>query len=429
MSNLTHPNYFYTNHFEPFVNYTNQDTSNEPESVNNTDNVDSFSNHEAFTNYNEHFINPSDNEDVFVMFYAPWCGHCKNAKPEIQKTLGGIATEYNDYITGNYKKKGKVAVVFVNGDNYPELAKRHDVQGYPTFKMFKGVSDKHSLESNDIMEYDGGRSFSDFEGFLNQDNTEGFTNYTEAFANYDRKVANKDEDVFAMFYAPWCGHCKNAKPEMQKTLGGIATEYDDYLSGNYKKEGNVVVVLVNGDTHPELAKRHDVQGYPTFKMFKGVSDKSSLESSDIMEYDGGRNKEDFEGFLNQDNTEGYTNYNEAFTNYYEKFSNPNEDVFVMFYADWCGHCKTAKPHIQKSLGGIATEYDDYTSGNYRSHNGKSIVLVNADKFPEITRQHGVQGYPTFKYFKSVKGKNLLAHDEVKDYNGHRTSEGFNSFLE
>ena len=36
MSNLSHPNYFYTNHFESFVNYTNQDTSNEPESVNNT---------------------------------------------------------------------------------------------------------------------------------------------------------------------------------------------------------------------------------------------------------------------------------------------------------------------------------------------------------------------------------------------------------
>ena len=32
-------------------------------------------------------------------------------------------------------------------------------------------------------------------------------------SNFDRLVINGDEVWIVEFYAPWCGHCKKAKPE------------------------------------------------------------------------------------------------------------------------------------------------------------------------------------------------------------------------
>jgi len=80
---------------------------------------------------------------------------------------------------------------------------------------------------------------------------------------------------------------------------------------------------------------------------------------------------------------------------------------VMYYADWCGHCKRAKPEIAK-LGATQTI------------SGKTvdIVLVNADK--EQTPSD-VKGYPTIRL---LNPSGVM----VKEYNGPRTTDGFLQFL-
>ena len=65
-------------------------------------------------------------------------------------------------------------------------------------------------------------------------------------------------------------------------------------------------------------------------------------------------------------------------NIYEKYSsvlkeiiNNHSKVFIMFYADWCPHCKTAKPAWDE----IKTQYENKTIINlhfdYLIHNPKS----------------------------------------------------------
>ena len=60
--------------------------------------------------------------DWFVMFYAPWCGHCQRLKP----TWAELANEIGD----------RVNVAKVNADDSTILAERFDIRGYPTLLFF-----------------------------------------------------------------------------------------------------------------------------------------------------------------------------------------------------------------------------------------------------------------------------------------------------
>lgn len=62
-------------------------------------------------------------EDLFVQFYTPWCGYCKELFPiykELEKRVEGIA---------HIKK--------VNCDEERDLCLRNNIEGYPTLIFFK----------------------------------------------------------------------------------------------------------------------------------------------------------------------------------------------------------------------------------------------------------------------------------------------------
>jgi len=84
-------------------------------------------------------------KDVFVEFYAPWCGHCKQLEP-IWEKLGET-----------FKDNDKVVIAKMDMTaNELETVK---VNGFPTIKLFKA-------ETNNAVDYDGGRTLEDFSNFL-----------------------------------------------------------------------------------------------------------------------------------------------------------------------------------------------------------------------------------------------------------------------
>ena len=63
-----------------------------------------------------------------VMFYAPWCGHCKRMKPEFAKAASIL--EEND---------PPVHLVQVDcTEGGKDTCGQFEVKGYPTLKIFRG---------------------------------------------------------------------------------------------------------------------------------------------------------------------------------------------------------------------------------------------------------------------------------------------------
>ena len=95
---------------------------------------------------------------------------------------------------------------------------------------------------------------------------------------------------------------------------------------------------------------------------------------------------------------------------YENGQNASNPAFTMFYAPWCGHCKTTMPEFDE-LSNIHT-------------GGTTIGKVNCDEQPDVGKKHNIQGYPTIKFFPN-------GMDDISsaiDYGGDRTAEAMNSFI-
>jgi len=66
-------------------------------------------------------------DTALVMFYAPWCGHCKRMKPEFEKSAGDLL-----------KNDPPVTLAKVDcTEAGKDTCSRFEVRGYPTLKIFR----------------------------------------------------------------------------------------------------------------------------------------------------------------------------------------------------------------------------------------------------------------------------------------------------
>ena len=65
----------------------------------------------------------NENQNVMVMYGAPWCGNCRLTKPKFKR----MASENED-----------TTFVYVNAEAYPNSRKHADVSNLPTFAAFSG---------------------------------------------------------------------------------------------------------------------------------------------------------------------------------------------------------------------------------------------------------------------------------------------------
>jgi|ERR1712194_682155 len=127
---------------------------------------------------------------MFVVFHAPWCGHCKKMMPAWEE----LAAEQNGQSKG-------CLVARVDATAQRQLAESFQVRGFPTIKM---------VTSEKVYEYDGGRTKADFTKFCT---TDAWKESNSVSLPWKQTMFEKAEQVF-FEYLEKAGQVHNFEPTL-----------------------------------------------------------------------------------------------------------------------------------------------------------------------------------------------------------------------
>jgi len=343
----------------------------------------------------------------FVMFFAPWCGHCKRLAPVWEEMAG----------KHNKDVDSEVTIAKVDCTVATALCSAQDVTGYPTLKFFK-----NGFEKEDGVKYRGNRDAASLEKFIAEKLGNEIPEEKPATPESSEPVVEAGlyilgessfssvvgkGDTFIKFYAPWCGHCQKLAPAWEE------------LAKSFADDKQVKIAKVDCTQHQAVCQEHEVRGYPTLAYFRNGQ---KLET-----YKGARNIADLKDFVNTEKGEAGKAVSEdgkvpepkaaaavaSLNNENFEAETKTGVAFVKFFAPWCGHCKRLAPTWEE----LAKKYSD-NSGVVIGH----VDCTAADNLNRpLCDAQGVNGFPTLNIYK----------DGVKaeEYNGKRDLAELEKFVE
>ncbi|BFZ21065.1 hypothetical protein BsWGS_24104 [Bradybaena similaris] len=350
------------------------------------------------------------NNRNFVMFYAPWCGHCKNIGPTWEE-LGRIY---------NTMENSPVVISKVDCTVYRDLCAVHNIIGFPTLTLFSAGGSRH-------VRYKGRRNLESLKMFLQQksDDTESETaeakDGEESTIKHKEHLAEVDDPkigpviltndnfsdkigagyFFIDFYAPWCGHCKK-----------LAPAWND-LAKTFNPQNKVTIAKVDCTQSATICKEHGITGYPTLLWF--------VNGQKIEKYSGQRTYEALKKYVSDKLSEDAvdrvdeklpasqktTRVVELTDETIESHIASNGLVFVKFVVHWCSHCKQLAPVWEE----LAEAFQDQPV---------SITHLDCTRYSDVCKRYQIKGYPTLKLFS--KGAFL------EDYRGFRKFDSLQKYL-
>ena len=160
-------------------------------------------------------------EYLLVLFYAPWCGHCKKFHPEYEKAATVL-------------RKENLYLAKVDATVEKKLAEKFEIQGFPTVKLFiKGQP----------IEYTGGRKESEVINWMRKKSGPATKDLKTV---EDVEKFQKDNDVVLVYF----GSNKADIEEFTK----VARKNEDFPFG----------IVESGDVIKKFAKAGTVVLYKNF---------------------------------------------------------------------------------------------------------------------------------------------------------------------
>ncbi|XP_037826152.1 protein disulfide-isomerase A5 [Lucilia sericata] len=336
-----------------------------------------------------------DPRPMLIMFYVPWCGFCKRLKPDYSKA----ATEL--------KSEGYILAAMDVEKQANAMARRtYNITGFPTIMYFENGKMKQIYESDSnkeaIMAFMRDPTSLPIKKPKETDWSADTNSEIVHLTKQNFEPALKEEkSVLVMFYAPWCGHCKRLKPEYEKAALEMKQQH---IPG--------VLAALDATKEPALAEQFSVAGYPTLKYFVNGQFKYDVnfrEATKIVDF----MKEPKEpppppppekSWEEEEDSEVLFLNEQTFSSTLKR----KKHALVMFYAPWCGHCKSTKPEFNAAAKAL------------KEDPRMILAAVDCTRDNSVCLQQEVRGYPTIKYFSYLKTKS--------EYVGGRKREDFIAYM-
>jgi protein disulfide-isomerase A1 len=419
-------------------------------------------------------------ENIMVLFYAPWCGHCKKFHPEYRKAAITLKPE------GLILAKCDATV-------NKKLSERFKIRGFPTTKLFiKGTPFDYNSgrTEKDVVKFMRKKTqpptkplenIEDLEKFIKENDVAivyfgNDASQVDAFTKVARKI---DDFSFATVVSEEIASKKEAKKGSVVLFKNFDEKRNDLITG-LTDETNIEE-FINKNSNPRVMDFSDktlkvvfgqkVPGLFLYvkpnsekeerlrNLMKIIADKYSgklqvvvsdnkgtggrvaeflgVKNEDmptirLVDFRKGQNKYKFTDEITEGNILQFLkNWEENKLERYlkteeepEKNDEPvyklvgktferdvlksDKDVFVKFYAPWCGHCKKLAPL--------------YVELAKKLKNNKKLLIAEIDATANEIETVRISGFPTLKLWPAGdKSKEI-------DYKGNRTVADMEKFL-